>query len=597
MTPLVKHTEYADGFGGPVGYTLPEHPQNPFDDLVLVRNRFVDHPRRYFSDNDSFHGVAGFRGDLTGNIGWEAAANLNKVIQDFRIENVINRRNLADAIDNGTINLFRREQDPVAMTQANLFGTSQSRNESTLNSFDARVTGLIPDLLPAGDLGFAVGGETRRETLSARPDSGSYTLTNPDDPLYGSPTSWDGSTSLDPFSVNRKVHSGFLEVRAPLLSEKQGLSGVHLLELSAAVRHDRYSDTDDPTVPKVTLKYLPFNDELAFRASYSESFSAASLFALFGPTGVGFTDQPIGLTFVDGRIMTDDSDQAFLRETSNSTLRPEEAKNYNAGIVYSPRALKGFSVELTYFQIKQDNIVGSVFETDILQDVETNGANSQYADRVRIGGFNGAPITAPGQISAAYDAAGGSFTRVFVTNFSENFTSALQDGVDVAVNYSFETGLGKVDLSANTLWFNRFEVDGEDYVGRTNGNSVLNGGTIPRWIANVQATLARNNWRTGFTVYHVPSVEDPTAAEDEEDATWDRHVEAWTSVDVFAEYAFRGGSGFGRYLEGLTLRVGANNVFDEKPPLARSSWTDSGADTAQYDAYGRTLYVEARYSF
>ena len=47
-------------------------------------------------------------------------------------------------------------------------------------------------------------------------------------------------------------------------------------------------------VPKVSLRWFPINDEFAVRASYSESFSAASLFSLFGPSGVGFTDQPVG---------------------------------------------------------------------------------------------------------------------------------------------------------------------------------------------------------------------------------------------------------------------------------------------------------------
>jgi outer membrane receptor protein involved in Fe transport len=47
----------------------------------------------------------------------------------------------------------------------------------------------------------------------------------------------------------------------------------------------------------------------------------------------------------------------------------------------------------------------------------------------------------------------------------------------------------------------------------------------------------------------------------------------------------------------MTLRVGVNNVADEPPPMAASSWTDSNADTSTYNALGRVMYVSANYKF
>ncbi|MEO6004174.1 MAG: TonB-dependent receptor [Opitutus sp.] len=599
--PIVGMPYFAqnvEGFGGPTGYTLAEHPQNPFDDMVLVRNRFVDYPRLYIHENDSIRGLAGARGKINDLYSWEVGANLNKVTQNFRNENVINRVALANAIDNGLINLFNREQNPTALTQANIFGTAFSRNQSSLISFDARLNGGFENVLPAGPILFAVGAETRRETLSANPDAGSFTIVDPNSPMFGQPTSWDGATTTDRFNVHRSVDSAFLEVRVPVVSAAQSIRGLHTLDLDLAVRHDKYSDTDDPTVPKVSLRWFPINDELAFRASYSKSFSAASLFSLFGPAGVGFTDQPIGLQFVDGRVMDDNVDQAFLRITSNPNLKPEKAKNYNVGLIYSPKGLKGFSVELNYFSITQDQIAGSVSEVDIMQDVETNGASSKYADRVRINSFNGAPITGPGQISAAFDQGGGSFTRVFVTNFSENFVSGKQDGVDSEINYTFDVpSVARFDVKLNGVWFNSFTVDGEEYVGTTNGNSVLNGGTIPRWLANLSVEMTRGNILGGFYITHIPSVNDTTAADDETDPTSDRHIESFTTVDVYLGYTFRNNAGLGRFAKGLQVRVGANNVFDKAPPLAKSSWTDSGADTSTYGAMGRILYVSGNIKF
>lgn len=590
--------DHVDGFGGPTGFAAPDHPQNPFNDWVLVRNRFTDNPRKYFSDNESLRGLVGARAQINDLYSVEMAANLNTVDQMFRNENVINRVNLANAINNNVINLFRRVQEPGAFDVANIFGTAYSKNRSTLISFDARLNGGFENLLPGGAVMFAVGAETRRETMSARPDAGSFTIVDPNSPLYGQPALWDGATTGDNFSVHRTVDSVFAEVRVPLVGKAQAIPGLHTLDLDLAVRHDEYSDTDDPTVPKASLRWFPFNDELAVRASFSKSFSAASLFSLFGPAGVGYTDQPIGFTYHDGSTVLDDPDQAYLRITSNPKLEPERAKNYNFGVIYSPKGVKGLNVELNYFYIKQDNIAGSVNEPDILQDVEDNGASSKYANRVRLGSFNGAAITAPGQISAAYEQAGGSFTGVFVTNFAENFVSASQDGIDTTVDYSFDVpAVAKFDIRANGVWFNRFSVDGQDYVGTTNGNSVLNGGTIPQWLANLNVEASRGNWLAGMFLTYIPTVIDTTAAEDETDLAADRHVEQFTTVDLYVGYMFKRSSDYSRYLNGLTLRVGVRNAFNEAPPMSGSSWTDSNADTSTYGALGRVWYVSGSYKF
>jgi iron complex outermembrane receptor protein len=445
---------------------------------------------------------------------------------------------------------------------------------------------------------FAVGVETRRETLSARPDAGSFTNTDPDSPLYGQPSLWDGATTGDIFNVSRTVDSAFVEVRVPVVGKTQAIRGLHTLDLDIAVRHDKYSDTEDPTVPKVTLRWFPFNDELAFRATYSRSFSAPALYSLFGPGSVGYTDQPIGLEFVDGRIMNDEVDQAFGRTINNPELGPERAKNYNFGVIYSPKGVRGLSMELTYFRIEQSQISGLESDVDILQDVETNGASSEFVDRVRFGSFNGTKATAPGQVSAAFDDAGGSFTRVFVTNFAENFVSAKQDGVDATVDYTFDVpSIARFDVALNGVWFNRYSVEDEDFVGTTNGGSSLNGGTLPRWLATLNVEMTRGNAFAGFFVTHLPSVTDTTADEAETDVTSDRHVEQYTSVDAYIGYRFKPNAANSRYLDGLTLRVGARNLFNEAPPMAAASWTDSNADTSTYNELGRVMYVSANYKF
>ncbi|WWL46151.1 TonB-dependent receptor [Pseudomonas parakoreensis] len=60
------------------------------------------------------------------------------------------------------------------------------------------------------------------------------------------------------------------------------------LELSAAVRHDKYSDFGSTTNPKYSFRFQPFK-ELVVRGAYSEGFRAPSLYELYNPNFTTFT--------------------------------------------------------------------------------------------------------------------------------------------------------------------------------------------------------------------------------------------------------------------------------------------------------------------
>lgn len=577
-------------FGIGVGITDPDHQQNPFNDYVLVRNRFLDHPRGYYYDSKSLRAVLGVRGKFSPNVSYETAFNYNRVNSEFRNTNVINRSNLAAAIDANKINLFARDQAPGAIETNNVLGTATSSDRSTLKSWDGRLVGEIPSFLPSGPVGYAVGAEYRKETLSGNPDPNAATIVDPTSPLYGQPFNWDGATSADKFASSRTIKSLFAEIRVPIVSKAQGIKGIHELELDVAGRYDKFSDTDDPFVPKVSLKYHPINDELAFRGSYSKSFTAPELYALFGPTGVGYTDSIVEFLRADGATIVE-ADQAFLRLPKNPNLQPEKSKMYTAGIVYSPRGLKGFNVEMTYFNISGTGQIARTDDQEIIQDVETLGTASKYVDRIRIGGFAGTPITAPGQISKAYDDFGGTFLPIYLTNPSENVVSTEQDGVDLDINYTKQiNSLGTLSVSLKGLWYHHYKVEEDEFVGTTNGNATLNGGTIPRWQATFGANLQRGNWTIGTLIRHIPGVKDT----DIEPAA---PVSSFTSVDLYGSYRFNQAGNRMRWLKGLTIGAGINNVGNRMPPLAPAAWTDSSADTGTYGELGRVVYVDVSYKF
>ena len=85
---------------------------------------------------------------------------------------------------------------------------------------------------------------------------------------------FDSGTSTDPFDQKRHVNSVFAETNIPLVGAKNRMAGVYAADLTFAARYERYSDTDDPTVPKIALRYQPVDDSFLLRLTYSKSFQA-----------------------------------------------------------------------------------------------------------------------------------------------------------------------------------------------------------------------------------------------------------------------------------------------------------------------------------
>lgn len=580
-------------FATPDGSAQADHPQNPFDGTVNVRNRFVDYPRGYDTTNDSFRFLAGLRGKINENWFWESALNYNEVNQRQDQTGVIDRDMMTGAIDSGLLNLFAVEQAPGAIERSGILGTAWQKGHSTLTSFDLRLNGAIENIMPAGPIQFAVGMEFRRETIKGDFDEGSYIVTDPDDPYYSAPVRWDGALGGTPFGDSRNVAAGFVQVRVPIASPTQKISGLHRLEIDGAVRYERYSDTDDPVVPKILIRYLPFNDQLAFRASYSESFNAPTLFALHTSGGVGFTSEIYNIERANGTVEDLGGDQALQSDISNVHLKPEKSKSYNIGIVYSPKAIKGLVLEANYFYIKRKDVIDGPTATEMLQDVELKGAASEYAQYIKYGGFAGTPFVAPGALMNAVDADSGLW-NVFMTMKPENVGSGIQDGIDFSVRYDWGTSrFGSFGLQAGGMWYRRYDYGiqfdsttyiGRDYVGTTSG---LEGqGTLPRWVANASATWEYDNWTASVFGNYIPKV---TARVPDFD---DERIDNFMSFDIAVGYSFKKG-----ILKGMTVRAGCNNVFDKMPPLAPTAWTDANADTGTYGCLGRVLYVDVSYKF
>jgi len=563
-------------------------PRNPFSDMrVTVRNRLAAlAPRQYFYSTTNIQGIIGLKGSVGTDWTWETAANKNIINQQYTNRNLIATAQRVSAVAAGTLNMFARVIPASQVSASSILGVALGQARSTLTTYDFHTAGKLAEL-PGGELGVAFGMDYRVEALRQDSDRLSQNDT------FG----WDSATTLNPFEKSRNIKSYFGEVRIPVVGKDMKIPGAYLLELSAAGRKEIYSDTDDPLVPKYAFRWLPMDEQFAFRGTYSKSFAAPSLPNLFGPGGIGFTSSLNLARFGGGANIVG---QANAQSGSNPHLLPSRSSNYTFGVIYSPKAVKGFSVTVDYFHIKQTDLVSTIGTATILQDVELNGTASPYADRVKFGPsgttsmfVSGTPVTGQGQIgNKAID-------NVYVTDTLTNIAAQQLSGLDVSASYVWNSDrFGKFNFDLSGGYYKSYTVQALPTVAafETVALASNTNGTIPRWTTYTSVDWSRGKWGANAGWQYIPSVTDvngiPAGAGVA--AASDDKVEAFSTFDVSVHYSF--GSDW-KYLSGLTVRIGANNVFDEAPPMAKGTFTQSNSDTATYGAVGRLIYMSAKYSF
>jgi len=555
-------------------------PSNPFNVTVTARNRFVTNPRIYKNETVATRGVVGFKGPLVGTWNYEVASNFNRTVSNFRNDNLIDAAAYTAAVNNGTYNPFARNQAPGVV--AGFIGTSFRDYESELIGFDARVTGELFDI-PGGPVSAAIGADTRRESLSFTNDR------------YDRSGGWLQATPRQPYSANSNTDGFFAEVRVPIFDKANSRPGFNVLDLSIAARKELYSLTSDPFVPKYSLRWLPFNDEFAVRGTYSESFSAPTLFDLTGPVSQGFTaGVNIFRYSTTGQALgtTTGSRQYRSSSGSNPKLNPSQSRNWTAGVVWSPmKKLKGLEVSIDWFNIDERDLVSSISSSLIVSSVEQFGPASPYAPLVRFGVSaagetyfgTGAPVTSPGQLSSRPS------DSVWITNQLVNIAGVWQSGADVKVSYTHDTqSWGVLTGRVSAVYLNDYNIQSLptqapfDYADSYSGSSLY-----ARWRAYAQVSWRYKSWNAGVNLVAIPSVTDVATPNEPS-------VKAYRTVDLQAGYSFSGSKN--RWLDGLSVNLGANNVFNVDPPFIASEGNQS-RDINAYDPVGRFFFVDVRYKF
>lgn len=361
-------------------------------------------------------------------------------------------------------------------------------------------------------------------------------------------------------AASRNVNAVFGELAVPIVGNSNAIAGVQALTLSASGRYDHYSDFGDTFNPKFGLTYKPVT-WITIRGNYGTSFNAPSL-----ADSAGAPDSRAQILPVSPfRPSTSPFFPNFLRPTvliagGNPNLGPQKATTWSVGGDIRPTGLPGLTLSGTYYNIRLKDQIAlaeffspAIFAPAYANYVTLNPTLAQVQAAVGNLRLDGAS-----SLASLY---GGPFGGPFALfDARRNNLGALrQEGIDYNANYNYDTGFGSIFAGVGgtyTLKRAISPVAGAAFVDdlTTPGASRFSLlGTLGTKIGGFNATA---------TLRHSAGYDISPAVVSTRFGTQSR-VSAFDVVDLFFAYDVKQEG----ILDGLSLTLNVNNVFDRDPPF------------------------------
>ena len=143
----------------------------------------------------------------------------------------------------------------------------------------------------------------------------------------------------------RKAYGIFAETQIPITSPKMGIPGLYSLEFNASGRFEEFlNNSTNVLVPRIGIRWQPFDEELTIRATWGEGFIEPSLAQLYGaPIFILAVTNTPSIPYTGVAV----SDPETTQEVdANRNLQPEDSRNFSAGFVYTPKWIHNWNREL-----------------------------------------------------------------------------------------------------------------------------------------------------------------------------------------------------------------------------------------------------------
>jgi len=391
----------------------------------------------------------------------------------------------------------------------------------------------------ASPLNVAFGGEARRNTfLIGSGDPASY--------FGAGAQSYPGFSPADAGSHSRTNYSAYVDFAV------DPVTGLHV---DLAGRYEDYSDFGQTEVGKVTVRY-DFNPAIAIRGTVSNGFRAPTLAEEY------YTSVNVSPSFALVQLPPD-GDAASV--AGFNKLKPELSNNYSVGVVLHPVDRLQVTVDLYQINIHNRIINSGTLLGTLCSSQLPNGSCAPGDLTVVSPGVNAA-IAATGQKLDS----GLSYTGI---NIFSNAANTRTRGVEATATYASDFGdFGHVNWSAG---FNYNQTDitrlaplplqvtnvGFGQTALLTANAIAGLTTAaPRAKVVLAAYWTLGRWAVNLrdTIYGVtsePTSPDGTGSEPGQTVLLHSPTTSITDLDISYKLTSY-----------LRLAVGANNLFDQRPP-------------------------------
>ena len=540
---------------------------------IYIGKRNVEgFPRRDVLVYDSSRFVAGIKGVLTDNWDYDVSFMHSGATSSSVYQNDFYRPTLQQSVDSSLCDpdpactpyqVFTYQGVTEEMAAA-MIGTATATNRSTLDVFEAFVTGNTGFGFDAGNIVMAGG----FQWIQTKYESISDTVYENGDLLgQGGPRPSAGGTI--------RASALYVEANIPLIADR---SWSRNMALDLAYRYSDYNTTGGNSTYRIGLDWQ-IVDSFRFRTGYNRAVRAPSVLELFSPQSKGLwsgvdpcagpnppaTEAECARTGVlpgqYGNISVSPAGQYNALYGGNPLLDVETADTYTLGIVVD--AFETMQFSLDWWQIEIEDTIDNVFAEVSLD--ECIAGNDTLCGNINRG-------------------IGGTLwlgTTGFVQSTQQNIGEQTWAGVDLAWAYTlgdswFFDLIGTWTLDRTTTPLAGSPETAYDCTGVISPQCYPN----PEWRHTASVSWDSNSWfATTFRWRYFGSVDYV--------GTTDQVIGGGISSQNYLDL-----SGTFRFMDTHDVVLGVNNFLDEEPPLLGNTLSANGnTQVGFYDTLGRYFFA------